>query len=121
LEVVIAMLVLGIGLLALTALQIRSIRSTSFSNAMTVATGLARNQIEILRATAWADVEDGTYGDTVGDLDPETGAMRMAFTRRWSIRTDEAGGTKYLRVVVSWNQDDRPHDVAIDTRFARRK
>lgn len=121
LEVVIAMLLLGIGLLALMALQIRSIRSNTFSNCMTVASCMARNQIESLRGQAWDDIPEGTSTDTVGDVDPITGATRMVFTRQWYVKTDTSGRMRDVTVTVSWNQDGRPHQMTLNTRIAKRK
>lgn len=121
LEVMVAMLILAIGLLALIALQIRSIRSNTFSNCMTVASHFARNQVENLRVANWDDITDGTFTENVGDIDPETGAMRMTFTRQWHIETDASGRMRKLRVTVSWNQDGRPHQMTVHTRIAKRE
>lgn len=122
LEVVIAMLLLGIGLLALMALQIRSIRSNAFSNCMTVASCFARNQVESLRAANWDDMTVGTFTDTVRDRDPETGSPRMVFTRRWVVEDDPLSDRiRNVSVTVSWNHDDGPHQIAVNTKIARRQ
>lgn len=119
LEVVIAMLLLGIGLLALMALQIRSVRSNAFSNSMTVASCFARNQVESLRAANWDDINDGTFFDKVSDTDQDTGATRMAFNRQWVIQTN--GRMKNVSVTVSWNQYGNPHEVTVNTMIAKRQ
>lgn len=121
LEVVIAMLLLGIGLLALMTLQIRSIRSNAFSNCVTVASWVARNQVESLRAGAWEDIPEGTGIDTFKDTDPDTGATRMVFTRECSVQTDISRRMKEVSITVSWEQDGRPHQIAVNTRIARRE
>jgi type IV pilus modification protein PilV len=121
LEVVIAMLLLGIGLLALMALQIRSIQNNVFSNCTTAACCFARDQVEKLRAASWGDTKDGTFSDMVTDVDPDTGATRMVFTRKWVIQTASSNRLRDLSVTVSWNQDGRPHHIRMNTRIARRQ
>ncbi len=114
LEVVIAMLLLGIGLLALFALQIRSVQSNAFSNCMTMASGFAQDQVERLRASNWEDISNGS--DTIRDI---TGATPGVFVRQWAIQTN--GRMKDVSVRVSWNQDGRSHQVAVNTRIAKRQ
>jgi Tfp pilus assembly protein PilV len=118
------MLLLGIALLGLMALQIRSVRSNSFSNCMTVASCFARNQIEILRtqsADNWDSVEDGQFTDTVTDIDADSGAQRMVFTRQWEIKTGPHDRMRDVSITVSWRQDGRPHHINVDTRIAKRE
>ncbi len=124
LEVVVSMLLLGIGLLALIALQIRAVQSNSFSNCLTLASCVARNQVETLRtasAAGWDSVSDGTYTDTVVDTDPDTGVSRMAFTRQWVIETDPSGRRRNVSVTVSWDHDGRLHQTTVNTMIARRQ
>ena len=124
LEVVVAMLLLGIALLGLMALQIRSVRSNSFSNCMTVASCFARNQIETLRtqsADEWDSVADGTFTDTVTDIDADSGAQRMVFRREWEIKTDPDDRMRDVSITVSWRQDGRPHQINVDTRIVKRE
>jgi len=120
LEVVIAMLLLGIALLGLMALQIRSVRSNAFSNRMTVASCFARNQVETLRADSsadWESVTDGQFSETV----PDAGAAGMVFTRRWEIETDSADRMRDVSVTVSWNQDGGVHEIDVRTRIVKRQ
>jgi len=122
LEVVIAMLLLGIALLALMALQIRSIQSNAFSNCLTVASCFARDQVETLRAATWDDIGDGTYLETVTDEDPDTRSARMVFTRQWVVQTDPTDDRmKNVSVTVSWSQDGRPHQMSVNTRIVKRE
>lgn len=116
------MLLLGIALLALMALQIRSIQSNAFSNCLTVASCSARDQVETLRAATWDDIGDGTYSDTVTDEDPDTRSARMVFTRQWVVQTDPTDDRmKNVSVTVSWSQDGRPHQMSVNTRIVKRE
>ena len=124
LEVIVAMLLLGIALLGLMALQIRSVRSNSFSNCMTVASCFARNQVETLRSQSaddWDSLSDGTFTDTVTDIDKDSGAARTVFTRQWKIETDPDGRIRGVSVTVSWRQDGRSHQIDVSTRIAKRE
>ena len=117
LEVVIAMLLLGIALLGLMGLQIRSVRSNAFSNYMTVASCFARNQVENLRADSssdWGSIADGSFSDTITD-------KGMVFSRQWVIQTDSADRIRDVSVTVSWDQDDQHHDVDMSTRITKRE
>ena len=68
-EVMIALVILAAGLLALSTMQIVSIRSNAFSSEMTYSTMLAQQRIEILRNLDYSDPENptftrfGTYGN----------------------------------------------------------
>ena len=123
LEVVVAMLLLSVALLGLMALQIRSVRSNSFSNAMTVATCFARNQIEKLRtqsADDWDSLDDGTFREIVRDTDVDSGAARMVFTREWEIAT-HMDRIRDVSVTVSWRQEGQPHKINVNTQIAKRE
>jgi prepilin-type N-terminal cleavage/methylation domain-containing protein len=124
LEVVVAMLLLGIALVGLMALQIRSVRSNTFSNCMTVASCLARNQIESLRARSsadWDSLADGTFSEPVSDADLDTRSTRMVYTREWKIDTDPDGRMRRVSVTVSWSQDGSPHHIDVSTKIAKRQ
>ncbi|MBW2058341.1 MAG: type IV pilus modification protein PilV [Deltaproteobacteria bacterium] len=121
LEVLIATVLLAVGLLALMTLQIQSIRNSAFSNSMTVASCLAQDEVERLRAIPWKDLNDGTFSETVNDTDPATGATRMVFGREWTIRTDGSGRIREILVTVSWHQHDRLHRITMATRIAKRE
>ena len=124
LEVVVAMLLLVLVLGGLMALQIRSVRSNTFSNCLTVASSLARNQIESLRASSsadWDGLVDGTFTEPVSDTDLDTQSVRMAYTREWKIETDPDGRMRRVSVTVSWNQDGIPHRFDASTKIAKRE
>ncbi len=123
-EVVVAILLLAIGLLGLMALQIRSIRSNSFSNHLSVASCFARDKIEALRADSaadWDSVSDGTFTEPLRDMDLDTGTTRMVFTREWVIQTDLSGRKRDVAVTVSWNQDGISHKTVVNTTIAKRR
>lgn len=62
-EVLIAIVVLSIGLLGLSAMTIATMRSLSFSDNLTTATTLARKKIEQIKNASYSDVDQGDYPD----------------------------------------------------------
>ncbi len=95
-EVLIALVILSVALLALAGLMIYTTRSNSFGNHMTEATTLAQDKLEELRVTSWGDLLSGEYQDKV------TTATGIEYTRIWNI----ANATDNLRnvtVTVTWN------------------
>jgi len=58
-EVLVALLIVGIGVAALVSLQSTFIRGTALASERNAALDIAQNQIERLRATPYADIADG--------------------------------------------------------------
>ncbi len=105
-EVMIAIVVLSVALLALAGLQIISIRSNSFGNHMTEAITLAKDLMEEMKNIEWEDIEDR-------DDDP-IGSSGITYHRE--CRVAEAGRIRTVTVRVSWDNDN--HRVTLVTNFA---
>ena len=105
-EVMIAIVVLSVALLALAGLQIISIRSNSFGNHMTEAITLAKDLMEEMKNTEWEDIEDR-------DDDP-IGSSGITYHRVCSVL--ESDRIKTVTVRVSWDNDN--HRVTLVTNFA---
>lgn len=105
-EVMIAIVVLSVALLALAGLQIISIRGNSFGNHMTEAITLAKDLMEEMKDTDWEDIEDR-------DDDP-IGASGTTYHRE--CRVTEAGRIRTVTVRVSWDNDT--HRVTLVSNFA---
>ena len=108
-EVVVALGLLGFGVLAVGAGQLASVRFNSESRLRTEAFYLAQQQMEAFRGMD-ADALDaqlalGTYPNDVNNpIDPDpTDALPRAYSRSWSIAPNTPEGGLYtLRVQVSW-------------------
>jgi prepilin-type N-terminal cleavage/methylation domain-containing protein len=105
-EVLIAIVVLSVALLALAGLQIISIRGNSFGNHMTEAITLAKDLMEEMKNTEWESIEDR-------DDDP-IGSSGITYHRECSI--SESDRIKTVTVRVSWDNDN--HRVTLVTNIA---
>ncbi len=72
-EVMIALVILAVGLLALMTMQIVSIRANAFSSEMTYAAMLAQSRLEQIRNMTYDSISTGTVTDTVSASDTTKG------------------------------------------------
>jgi len=93
LEVLLAMLILAVALLALAKMSTSVIRGNAFSSKYTQSTTLAEQQLEILENTPFANLASGN--DTSG-----------IFTRTWTVAG--AGTTRTVTMTVSWPDSNAP-------------
>ena len=96
-ELMIAMIVLGIGILALIEMQVAAMSGNSSANQMTIATTLAQDQIERLKGlsffdAALTDTNGGNNGALTNPTDDESFDLTDA-----SNPINESGGTTGLR------------------------
>jgi type IV pilus modification protein PilV len=96
-ELMIAMIVLGIGILALIEMQVAAMSGNSSANQMTIATTLAQDQIERLKGlsffdAALTDTNAGNNGALTNPTDDESFDLTDA-----SNPMNESGGTTGLR------------------------
>ena len=114
LEVMIAVLIMSIGLLGLTGLQIVATKTNSFSNQMTVGITLGQDKLEELRNLAYDDAQltAGTHPDSGN---PIKGVGDMGFNRSWSVVEDAVNTLKTITVTVQWPDPDDSHSVQFTT------
>ncbi|MFX1553978.1 MAG: prepilin-type N-terminal cleavage/methylation domain-containing protein [Promethearchaeota archaeon] len=105
-EVMIAVIILSVALLALAGLQIVSIRGNSFGGTMTEAITLARDKIEDLKASDWDNVVAGNDTPVV---------MYTSYARNWTV-VQGIGNTREVTVTVSW--DNGNHQISMATILA---
>lgn len=89
-EVMIAVVLLAVGMLAFGGLQIIAIRNTTYSKDYGKANTYAQQKVEELKGTAWTSVSAGS--DT----------LEERFTRTWTVTETETDIMKSVRVTVSW-------------------
>jgi len=102
-EVVCAMAVLGIGLMAVAGLQMSAVRNNSTGNEMTAALMLAEAQLETLKNTDdLTTLTVGTSTETGIDFDGQPGGM---FDRITTISNPLGGDfSRRLQVTVRWRR-----------------
>ena len=96
LEVMIAMIILAIALLALAQLQITSIRGNRFSYNMTIATSLASNGLEQMVQAYWGNPNTVSCGaaETIDQAN-------LSFQRTCTISAGDVG-QRIATVIVNW-------------------
>jgi type IV pilus assembly protein PilV len=102
-EVMIALTILAVGLLALATMQIVSIRSNAFSTEMTYATMLAQDRLEQLRNTPYESIPptSGTPDTEVVDATETSKGMPYTIERTVDDNTP-ATDMKRITLVVLW-------------------
>ncbi len=92
-EVLIAIVILSISLLALAALMATTTQNTSFGGHITEATTLAQDRLEELRVTQWANIVTGTDTRTMG-------ISGIVYTRNWNVVP--SGNLRTITITISW-------------------
>lgn len=104
LEVLIAISIFAVGLLAVAALQITAFQGNRVGDELTKATMLAQMQVEALKGADFnsATLAPGNYVDANNPID-ETGAPAPGgrFTRTWTIANNTAF-SRLVTVTVGW-------------------
>jgi type IV pilus assembly protein PilV len=102
-EVLVALSILSIGLLALAQMQIAAGRVSAAAGRLTRATALAQERVEQLLALPYTDaslVDTTVVGQTTTYTDA---AAPQGYTVSWTVDTDSPGaGVKTVNLTVSW-------------------
>jgi type IV pilus modification protein PilV len=108
LEVLIGLVILAIGLLGITSMQIASVKGNTLSSNVTQAANLAQDKLEYLKDLSYADpnLNPGQYDE--GTI---SGSI---FSRKYSIGEDEGDSIKTITVTVQWT-DRVKHNLTLTT------
>ena len=115
-EILIAVAIFSIGILAVAKMQLWNVKNTTTGNLTTMATMLGRAQIEVLKGTAnVTSLPTGVTPDPDNPIDAD-GNPGGIFTRRWTV-TNPLGGnaTRRIDVEVSWNRRGQNRSVVLTT------
>ncbi len=93
-EVVIALFILAICLLALAGLMVTTTRNSSFGGHMTEAATIAQDKLEQLRGAPWASVLAGA--------DTQVGATGISYARSWTVAANPNGDQRWVTVTINW-------------------
>jgi prepilin-type N-terminal cleavage/methylation domain-containing protein len=105
LELLIGLVILAIGILAITGMQITSIRGTSFSNRLSQASVIAQEGLESLKGVTINDARLNT-----GDYnEPDVGIFQRSY------RSDRNPEFVTLRYAVSWVEEGSTRSVSFST------
>ncbi len=115
-EVMIAILILSVGMMAMALLQISAIRGGAFANQMTQAAIDGQDKIEELRNT--------NYSTLAGGQDTVVSGNGMTYTRTWTVTESPPPGTtgpstfkmKTIHLTISWTgPEGQTHHVEFST------
>src|SRR4030065_1416476 len=111
-EMLIALVVLSISLLALAALMATTAKNNSFGVHMTEAATFAQDKLEELKVTPWGNVVSGT------DPLPRPGSTGINYNRTWNVSTlmnptpPPNDLLKTVTITINWN-DGISHSINI--------
>jgi type IV pilus assembly protein PilV len=133
-EVMIAISILSVGILALASMQVSAMRGNSFASGVTEGSTWAADQIEKLMKLPWDDLSledadgDGANGlDDIGfDNNPATKpdadfrATQGGFSIHWNVAQDVVTtNTKTVNVIVTWMDHSAQKSVSMQRVVAR--
>jgi type IV pilus assembly protein PilV len=101
-EILIAIIILSVSLLALAALMATTTRNTSFGGHITEAATFAQDQLERLRVTQWANIVNGN--------DAIVGATGINYNRSWNVAVN--GNIRTVTITITWN-DRINHTISL--------
>jgi prepilin-type N-terminal cleavage/methylation domain-containing protein len=103
-EVMIALAIFSVGILAVGSMQIWSTKNNTTGNVTTQATMLARQKIEELKTV-----------QNVGDLDSEDGGTDTVgiYSRLWNVAG--VGSSRQITVTVTWNRGSQPRSIVLES------
>ena len=102
-EVLVALVILSIAILATAGLMVTTTKNNSFGNSMTEAATLAQDKIEELLVTDWGGITNNN------DVVQVQGSQGISFNRNWNVA--DAGLLKTITVTVHWN-DGIDHTIS---------
>jgi len=109
-EVLIAMAILAISLLAAATMQVGSIRNNASGNMVTQANMLAKAQMEVLKNTAdLTTLADGA--ETNIDADGQPGGI---YNRSWMV-TNLGTTAKRITVTVEWTKRGQSRSIILSS------
>jgi type IV pilus assembly protein PilV len=111
-EVIVAIVLLGVGLMGLAALSTTVTRANVQSSSLTTATALAQERAERLRTEDYDALASGNDSRVVDNV---------AYTRSWVVTADDPEpGLKTVAIAVSWTTRGTTHTTRLTTIRGRR-
>jgi len=112
-EVMIAVTILGVGLLAVMGAQIHSLRGGKYGKHSAQAGVIANSQMEILKRTHWDDLVP-TPWTAIQNVDvmvenPNGMQVEQAYDVQWRITNVVPNQTRAIDVRVRWDEPEQPN------------
>ncbi|RPJ73137.1 MAG: prepilin-type N-terminal cleavage/methylation domain-containing protein [Desulfobacteraceae bacterium] len=112
-ELMIAMAILAIGMMAAVSMQFSSTRNNTNGNIYTQASMLAKTQIEMLKSQDVSLLLVGSHPDPMNPIRPD-GANGGIYSRSWEI-SNLGDGARNITVRVQWERLGRARSVEISS------
>jgi type IV pilus assembly protein PilV len=103
-EILVALVILSVSLLALAGLMITTTKNNAFGGRMTEAATFAQDKLEELRAIRWENISEGV------NTDQKSGSTGINYTRDWNVAT--TGSLKTITITIGW-QDKANHSIRL--------
>jgi len=109
-EILIALVIFSISVLAFAGLTVTATRTGSYGGRMTEAVTFAQDKLEELKANSWENIVSGG--------DRETGPTGINYTRNWKVLEKETRNLKTVSITIDWN-DRVDHSISFFTVISR--
>jgi prepilin-type N-terminal cleavage/methylation domain-containing protein len=113
-EVMIALVILAVALLALAGLMITTTKNTSFGGHMTEAATFAQDKLEQLRASPWTGIINGA--DTVTTAIPGAPGTGISYFRSWTVDANPTGDQRWVTITMNWTDPTKKTNHSISLR-----
>ena len=107
-EVIIAVALFGVGITALTSMQLYSIRGANSGRHQTQASAIAESQMEQLQRLTWSQLSaGGGWSTPVTRNNMVQSGVEKAYDLDWRVTDLVAGWTRTIDVRVRWGDPGR--------------
>jgi prepilin-type N-terminal cleavage/methylation domain-containing protein len=108
LEIMIALVILSIALVALAGLQVSAIKGNAFSKRMTTAVSIGNEKMEQLKNSSYANI--------LSESPIQVTQSNMNFTRQVTVTNNNPlPNMKTVNVMVTWSDSSKSYSVPITT------
>ena len=110
-EILVALTILAIGLLAIASLQVTSVRGNFFSNNLMQATYVAQDRLEYLKNLSFSDplLSTGDHQDAPTPIN----ISGINFNRAYRVGLN--GNLLVVKYTVSWKEGFADHSISFST------
>jgi type IV pilus assembly protein PilV len=109
-EVLVALVILSISLLALAGFMVTTTKNNAFGAHMTEATTFAQDKLEELKVSPWEKMVSGS--------DQKEGSTGINYSRIWTVAERETGDLRAITITINWS-DRFNHSIKLFTVIAQ--
>jgi type IV pilus assembly protein PilV len=111
-EILIALVILSIGLMALAGIQVSALKGNAFSKRMTTAVSIAEQMVEQIRNIPYDNIQSQSAS--------QVSQSNINFTSQVAVTNDSPiVNTKTIHVTITWTDGLKTHTVPISTIISR--